>query len=123
MSDIAPFSAYWFVKNNSKPSGYKNEHIKQVKTKNLDYFICSQNLDEQTKIAGNKIHLEIKDLPCLPYLNNLTNFCKSRDTVYLKFGREIQSSAFLKLAKIWTSKILIFQKNVLLYHNPSTAKS
>jgi hypothetical protein len=56
-------------------------------------------------------------LPSLPYLKNLTNFCKSRDTVFTKFGQKIQSDTFLKLATIWTSKILLFQK--ILNHTDS----
>jgi hypothetical protein len=100
------FSAYWHVKNNPKGSA-KKCHTKHAQNKNLDYFICSQ---DQTESFNNKIYLELNNLPSLPYLKNLTNFCKSRDTVFTKFGQSIQSDAFLKLAKIWTSKILLFQK-------------
>ena len=100
------FSAYWHVENNPKET-VKHGHIKRAQSKNLDYFICSQN---QAESFNHKINLEFKDLPSLPHLKNLTNFCKSRDTVFTKFGQKIQSHAFLKLAKIWTSKILLFQK-------------
>lgn len=106
MKKITTFSAYWHVKNNPKAT-VKNGHIKRAQSKNLDYFICSQ---DQTESFNNKIHLDLNNLPSSPYLKNLTNFCKSRDTVFTKFGQKIQSHAFLKLAKIWTSKILLFQK-------------
>jgi hypothetical protein len=100
------FSAYWFVKNNPKSSNRRG-HIKYAQNKKLDYFICSKH---QIESFNNKINLEFNDLPSLPYLKNLTNFCKSRDKVFLKFGLEVQSNAFLKLATIWTSKILLFEK-------------
>jgi hypothetical protein len=106
MKTTTTFSAYWHVENNSKPT-VKDGHIKNAQSKDLDYFICSQN---QAESFNHKINLEFKDLPSLPHLKNLTNFCKSRDTVFTKFGMKIQSDAFLKLAKIWTSKILLFQK-------------
>jgi hypothetical protein len=106
MKTTTTFSAYWHVENNPKHTA-KDGHIKNAQSKDLDYFICSQ---DQIEIFNNKINLEFKDLPSLQYIKNLTNFCKSRDTVFLKFGVEIQSDAFLKLAKIWTSKILLFQK-------------
>lgn len=106
MKKITTFSAYWHVEGNSKPS-VKIGHIKHAKNKNLDYFICSQ---DQAKIFTSTINLEFNGLPSLPYLQNLTNFCKSQDTVFTKYGQEIQSEAFLKLATIWTSKILLFEK-------------
>ena len=106
MKNTTTFSAYWFVKNNPKRSGKKG-HIKHAQRKNLDYFICSQDRFES---FNNKINLEFNDLPSSPYLKNLTDFCKSRDTVFTKFGQKIQSNAFLKLATIWTSKILLFEK-------------
>jgi len=106
MKNITTFSAYWPVKNNPKASN-KRGHIKHAQNKNLDYFICSRN---QVESFNNKINLEFEDLPSLPYLKNLTNFCKSRDTVFTKFDQKIQSNAFLKLATIWTSKILLFEK-------------
>jgi hypothetical protein len=104
--NLATFSAYWHVKNNPKQTA-KRGHIKRAQSKNLDYFICSQ---DQTGSFNNKISLEFNDLPSLPYIKNLTNFCKSRHIVFLKFGLKIQSDAFLKLATIWTSKIFLFQK-------------
>tara|TARA_B100000035_G_scaffold236307_1_gene204571 strand:+ start:604 stop:1263 length:660 start_codon:yes stop_codon:yes gene_type:complete len=107
MKTTTTFSAHWYVENNPKQTGKHGRHIKHAKNKNLDYFICSQN---QTASFNHKINLEFKDLPSLPHLKNLTNFCKSRDTVFLKFGGEIQSDAFLNLATIWTSKILLFEK-------------
>ena len=107
MKTTTIFSAYWYVENNPKASAKKGNHIQQAQDKNLDYFICSK---DQIESFNNKINLEFNDLPSLPYLKNLTNFCKSRDTVYLKFGRHIQSNAFLKLATIWTSKIFLFEK-------------
>lgn len=106
MKKTTTFSAYWYVENNPKPTAQQG-HIKRAQSKNLDYFICSQN---QAESFTRKINLEFEDLPSLPYLKNLTNFCKSRDTVFTKYGKKIQSHAFLKLAKIWTSKILLFQK-------------
>lgn len=106
MKTTTTFSAYWRVENNPKPTA-KLGHIKYAKNKNLDYFICSQ---DQIEIFNNKINLEFKDLPSLPYIKNLTNFCKSRDTVFLKFERPVRSDVFLNLATIWTSKILLFQK-------------
>lgn len=107
MKTTATFSAHWYVENNPKQTGKYGRHIKHAKNKNLDYFICSQN---QTASFNHKINLEFKDLPSLPHLKNLTNLCKSRDIVFTKFGQKIQSHTFLKLAKIWTSKILLFQK-------------
>jgi len=106
MKDTTTFSAYWSVKNNPKGSANLG-HIKHAQNKNLDYFVCSRN---QIESFNNKINLEFEDLPSLPYIKNLTNFCKSRDTVFTKFGQKIQSDAFLKLATIWTSKILLFEK-------------
>ena len=113
MKNTTTFSAYWFVKNNPKATA-KLGHIKHAQNKNLDYFICSRN---QIESFNNKINLEFEDLPSLPYLKNLTNFCKSRGTVFTKFGQKIQSDTFLKLATIWTSKILLFQK--ILNHTDS----
>ena len=106
MKNTTTFSAYWFVENNPKATGKKG-HIKHAQRKNFDYFICSQDRFES---FNNKINLEFNDLPSSPYLKNLTDFCKSRDTVFTKFGQKIQSNAFLKLATIWTSKILLFEK-------------
>lgn len=106
MEKTTTFSAYWHVENNPKPT-VKHGHIKRAQSKNLDYFICSQN---QAESFNQKINLEFKDLPSLPYLQNLTNFCKSQDAVFTKFGQKIQSEVFLKLATIWTSKILLFQE-------------
>jgi len=106
MKKTTTFSAYWHVENNPKFSN-RQGHIKHARNKNLDYFICSQ---DQVVGFSNKIDLEFNNLPSLPYLKNLTNFCKSRDAVYFKFGRHVKSNAFLKLATIWTSKILLFEK-------------
>ena len=111
MKKTTTFSAYWYVANNPKPTA-KRGHIKHVRNKNLDYFICSQN---QAEIFNRKISLEFQELPSLPYLKNLTDFCKSRDTVFTKFGQKIRSDTFLSLATIWTSKILLFQK-ILVNH-------
>tara|TARA_R110000772_G_C13250349_1_gene434485 strand:+ start:41 stop:697 length:657 start_codon:yes stop_codon:yes gene_type:complete len=106
MKQTTTFSAYWNVENNPKLTAKKG-HIKHAQNRNLDYFVCSK---DQIESFNNKINLEFSDLPSLPYLKNLTNFCKSRDTVFTKFGQSIQSDTFLKLATIWTSKILIFQE-------------
>ena len=114
MKKTTTFSAYWYVENNPKPTN-KLGHIKHAKDKNrlgqlgldLDYFICSKN---QPESFNHKINLELSDLPSSPYIKNLTNLCKSRDTVWFKLGWRIQSDIFLKLATIWTSKILLFQK-------------
>jgi hypothetical protein len=106
MKTTTIFSAYWYVENNPKSTA-KDGHIQHAQNKNLDYFICSQ---DQVADFTNKIDLEFNNLPSLPYLKNLTNFCKSRDAVYTKFGQKIQSNTFLKLATIWTSKILLFEK-------------
>ena len=106
MKNTTTFSAYWLVENNPKATA-KRGHIQHAQNKNLDYFICSK---DQIESFNNKINLEFNDLPSLPYLKNLTNFCKSRDTVFTKFGQKIQSNAFLKLATIWTSKVFLFEK-------------
>ena len=106
MNKTTTFSAYWLVENNPKVTANCG-HIQHAQNKNLDYFICSK---DQIESFNNKINLEFNDLPSLPYLKNLTNFCKSRDTVFTKFGQKIQSNDFLNLATIWTSKILLFEK-------------
>jgi len=106
MKQTVTFSAYWYVKNNTKDSA-KLDHIKHAQNKNLDYFICSYN---QIESFNNKINIEFNDLPSLSHLKNLTNFCKSRNTVFTKWGHKIQSDTFLNLATIWTSKILLFQE-------------
>ena len=104
--NIVTFSAYWYVEGNPKRTA-KSGHINRAEEKNLDHFICSQ---DQVGNFNNRINLKFNDLPSLPYLKNLTNFCKSRETVFTKFGQKIQSNVFLKLATIWTSKILLFEK-------------
>ena len=104
--NLETFSAYWHVEGNPKQTA-KAGHIKHAQEKNLDYFICPQN---QIGNFDNRIDLEFDDLPSLPYIKNLTNFCKSKDTVFAKFNLKITSEAFLKLVTIWTSKVLFFQK-------------
>lgn len=108
MKKRVKFSAYWYVKGNTKQTA-KHAHIKHAQEKDLDYFICQQ---DQTGDFKKRIDLDYKDLPSSLYLTNLTDFCKSRDTVFTKFGKKITSESFLKLATIWTSKVLLFQKIV-----------
>lgn len=103
---ITVFSAYWPVERNPKPTA-KIGHLKTASKRDLDYFICPQN---QKVDFRNKICLDFDLLPSSSYIKNLTSFCESRKKVFTKFGTEIESDVFLKLATIWTSKVLLFQK-------------
>lgn len=102
MSTNCKFSAYWHVDDNTKHSSGK--HLQESHNKNLDYFISEVPHD-----IPNNILMKFEDLPSLKYIKNLRSFCEEREYVYLKFNAKIKSEAFLKLATIWTSKILLFQ--------------
>ncbi len=100
------FSAFWDVPTNPKES-YKLGHIKCANKKELDFFVCEEEVEIQCK---NKIQLKRNELPSLKYLEKLPKYCNSKDFVYTKFCQKIQSSTFLTLSQIWTSKILLFNE-------------
>lgn len=97
------FSAYWHVDNNTKHSAGK--HLKCVADKNLDFFFA-----EKKYFDLNTIKLKFEDLPSHRFINNLTKLKTQYDDVYLKFNHPISSAAFVRLATIWTSKVLLFKK-------------
>lgn len=99
----AVFSAYWHVDNNTKHSA--GEHLKCVTDKNLDFFFA-----EKEYFDLNTVKLKFEDLPSHRFINNLTKLNTQHDDVYLKFNRPIPSAAFVRLATIWTSKVLLFEK-------------
>jgi len=99
----ATFSGYWKVEGNVKPTN--GRHLRGAKKLNIDNFFSEEKID-----FSNNIKLNFKDLPSKPYLKNLTKYCESMDYVYTKYGLRIKSSSYLKLATIWTSKILLFKR-------------
>ena len=105
--NITTFSAYWKVDNNPKATA-RQGHLKGVYKKDVDYIICDESNVGQSNT--NYISKKKDDLPSLQYLKNIVDFCNSRKFVNLKFNIRIQSSAFLDLCAIWTSKILLFDE-------------
>ena len=103
MKNTTTFSAYWHVDNNTKLSAGK--HLKCVADKNLDFFFA-----ESKHPSFKTINLKFDDLPSHKFINNLPKIKTHYDNVYLKFTHPIKSIAFVRLATIWTSKILLFEK-------------
>lgn len=99
----AVFSAYWRVDNNTKRSAGK--HLKCVTDKGLNFFFA-----EKKYYDLNTINLKFEDLPSHKFINNLSKLKTQYDNVYLKFTHPITSAAFVRLATIWTSKVLLFEK-------------
>lgn len=97
------FSAYWHVDNNTKRSAGK--HLYSVVDKNLDFFFA-----ESVYPGIRTINLNFEDLPSHKLINNLSKLKTQYDNVYLKFTHPITSAAFVRLATIWTSKVLLFEK-------------
>jgi hypothetical protein len=97
------FSAYWHVDNNTKRSAGK--HLSSVVSKNLDFFFA-ENKHPDIKT----INLKFEDLPSHRFISKLSTLESQYENVYLKFTHPIKSSAFVRLATIWTSKILLFEK-------------
>lgn len=100
------FSAYWSVPGNPKKTAQLG-HLKYVRRDPPDYFI-SEHPDQHR--FSSSLYLSVRDLPSAPYLTNLQRNCLSAERVFLKFGLEIDPSAFIQLATIWTSKLLLFEK-------------
>ena len=96
------FSAYWPVENNTKYSAGK--HLKSASNKKLDYFFTENDCS-----GFKNINLKFEDLPSHKYIKNLTALHKHYKQVYLKFTHLIQADAFIRLATIWTSKVLLFE--------------
>lgn len=97
------FSAFWHVDNNTKFSTGK--HLKCVVDKNIDFFFTD---NEHPNLKT--INLEFEDLPSHQFINKLSTLKDRHDNVYLKFTHPISSAAFVRLATIWTSKVLLFEK-------------
>jgi len=103
MHNTTTFSAYWHVDDNTKLSADK--HLQCVINKDLDFFFA-----ESKHPSLKTIDLKFDDLPSHKFINNLSKIKTHYDDVYLKFTHPIKSSAFVRLATIWTSKILLFEK-------------
>lgn len=99
------FSAYWSVLGNPKKTA-KLGHLKYVERAPPDYFISDHPERHQ---FSDSLYTSFRDLPSAPYLDNLRGNCLRKRRVFLKFGLEIDSSAFIQLATIWTSKLLLFE--------------
>ena len=107
------FSAFWEVNNNPKDT-FKRGHIKHAKQKDLNFFISEHG----SKVSnGQDILLSKNNLPSLAYIGNLKKFCHSNPVpgrktslVNLKSGLKLEGKVFFNLAKIWTSKILLFRE-------------
>ena len=106
----AVVSAYWHVDNNTKFSAGKQ--LKCVADKGLNFFFS-----EKKYLDLNTINLKFGDLPSTRFINNLSKLKTQHDNVFLKHPcpvtskpRTITSDAFVRLATIWTSKVLLFEK-------------
>lgn len=89
------FSAYWPVDNNPKQSA--KYHLRELKRKNVDILYT----DIQRNIAPKEI---VCSPPAYELINNFT-----RTPCYLKFGIELSPKTMTDLARIWCSKILLFE--------------
>lgn len=107
--DNVTFSAFWNVPDNPKATA-KMGHLEYAKATSSgrslpDYFISEQAKQHNFSCS---IYTAFNELPSIPYLNNLRENCLNNRRVFLKSGIEIKSNAFVKLATIWTSKVLLF---------------
>ena len=98
------FCGYWHVSDNPKKSASRG-HIRHAKKKYMDYILCEDPFKHPT---AKFLNFPYSDLPSVPYIKNLSRYCSSKDFVHTKYGHRIGAGVFLKLATIWTSKVLLF---------------